>query len=87
LQVSPNQGSHWKLPQHLPQSWGQLAQDSWGVHLPSPHLGGQGPQSIGQLVQLSLLSHLPLPQALVPQPPHWFLHSPTQMLSQALLQQ
>jgi hypothetical protein len=33
------------------------------------------------------LSHLPLPQLPTPQPPHWFLHSPTQMSSQAVWQQ
>ena len=42
----------------------------------------------GQLWQLSLLLQVPSPQAgPVPQPPHWFLHSLTQMLSQRLLQQ
>jgi hypothetical protein len=76
------------LPQvsgHL-QSREQLLQSSPKTcsHLPLPqHL----PQSPGQSLQFSPGSQVPLPQVSAPQPPHWFLHSLTQMLSQWLLQQ
>jgi hypothetical protein len=75
------------FPQHLPQSFGQEAQFSSGPHLPSPHLGGQGPQSWGQLVQSSFGWQTPFPHDAVPQPPHLFLHSLTQIESHWFLQQ
>jgi hypothetical protein len=52
-----------------------------------PHVGGQVPQSPGQLLQSSPASHFPLPHTTSPQPPHWFLHSPTQTWSQLIWQQ
>jgi pimeloyl-ACP methyl ester carboxylesterase len=63
LQLSPSQDSHWKLPQHWPQSPGQVAQDSLPLHWPSPQTG-QAPQSWAQEPQLSPSqdSHWPLPQ-------------------------
>jgi hypothetical protein len=70
-------------PQSFAQVW-QLS-PSQVSQLPLPQLG-QVPQSFGQVLQSSpiTLSHWPLPQLPVPQPPHWFLHSPTQMSSQAV---
>jgi hypothetical protein len=88
-QLSP--ASHFALPHlggHRPQSCGQLVHVSAGpTHMPSPHCGGQVPQSCAQVLQSSPISHCWLPQVGRPQPPHWFLHSSTQMPSHAVLQQ
>jgi hypothetical protein len=89
VQVSPV--SQVPLPQtggQGPQSELQLVQVSPVSQVPLPQTGGQGPQSELQLVQSSPVSHVPLPQVAPPHVcPQTLCTSPTQMLSQLLLQQ
>jgi hypothetical protein len=59
--------SHWWLPQHWPQSPGQLEQSSPVSQVPLPQ---HSPQSCGQVWQLSGAVHCPSPHTPVPpQPP------------------
>jgi hypothetical protein len=93
LQVlQSSSGSQLPLPQtggQTPQSLAQVVQLSpkAASQAPSPHTGWHAPQSWAQLEQLSPASHWPSPHAVGQLPPHWFLHSPTQVSSHAVEQQ